>query len=82
VHGAVRADNDAIFAVPAAGLNPVYRVDERVCAAIAGVVGVGALDVVVVAPFKELHEEGFDGLGAVNRGLGSNLQTAHLVSEE
>lgn len=54
VQGDVTGDDDGVAAVPARGLNPVDGVEEGVCAAVAGVDGVDALDVGVGA--EELHE--------------------------
>lgn len=76
VQGNIAADNDGVTAVPGGGLEPVDAVEDSVGTAVAGVDGVNALDVGVAGGSEELHQDGLDGLGLVQEGLGADLEAA------
>ena len=77
VNGNVTADNEGIAAVPAAALDPVDGVEEGRRAAVAGILGVDALDVVVASLLKEVHEDGLGSFGLVDDGLCANFKAAN-----
>lgn len=79
VKGNVSCDDDGVTAVPARGLDPVDRVEQGVCAAVAGVYRVDTLDVVVARLLKQLHQDRFHRLGLVQQRLGADLEAADCL---
>lgn len=79
VQGNVTANNDGISAIPSRGLEPVDAVENSVGATVASIDVVNTLNVGVSVRSQKLHQDGLDGLGLVQQGLGTDLQTANGV---
>ena len=77
VEGNITGNDDSVTAVPSGRLNPVDGVEESVGTTIASVDGVNTLEVGVVA--EKLHQNSLDGLGLVEDGLSTNLNTTDGV---
>ena len=77
VESDITGDNNGVTAVPGGGLDPVDGVEESVGTTVAGVDGIDTLDVGVLA--EKLHQDGLDGLGLVEKGLGTDLEAADRV---
>lgn len=77
VESNVSGDDNAVTAVPARGLDPVHRVEDGAGASVAGIDGVDALDVGVVA--EQLHEHRLDRLGLVQESLRADLKATNGV---
>lgn len=75
----VTSHDNGVTAVPRAALHPVDGVEESGGTAVAGVLAVNALDVVVSGGSKEVHEDSLDGLGLVNDGLGTDIETTNAA---
>ncbi len=75
LHGDVSREHDRIPTVPRAGLDPVNRVEYSGSRTIARVFRVHALNVGVAGLDEKVHEDGLDGLGLVDDGLRSDLNT-------
>ena len=73
----VSGHDDGVPPIPRGRLNPVEGVEDGVGAAVAGIDGVHALDIGVVA--EQLHKDGLDGLGLVEDGLRAHLEAANAV---
>lgn len=77
VQSNVTANDDGITAVPGGGLEPVDAVEDGIGTTVAGVDGVDTLNVGVAVGGEQLHQDGLDGLGLVQEGLGADLETAN-----
>lgn len=75
VEGNVTGNDDGVSAVPRSTLNPVDSVEQGVGSSVAGVDVVHTLNVAVLA--KELHEHRLDGLGLVQKGFSTNLDSTN-----
>lgn len=73
----VASHHNGVPAVPRRGLDPVYAVEECICAAVAGVYRVHTLNVVVAGLLEQLHQDGLDRLGLVEERLGADLKAAN-----
>jgi hypothetical protein len=77
VQGNITGDDDGITTIPGGGLNPVDAVEHGVGTAVAGVDVVDTLDVGVSVGSEQLHEDGLDGLGLIQKGLSADLESAN-----
>lgn len=77
VQGDVASNYDCVPSIPGGGLEPVECVEKRIGATVAGVDGIHTFNVGVSRLFEELHENRLDGLGLVQKGLSTNLQTTN-----
>jgi hypothetical protein len=77
VQGNITADHNGITTIPGGGLEPVDAVEDGVGATVAGVDVVDTLNVGVSVRSEKLHENGLDGLGLVQQGLGANLESSN-----
>ena len=77
IQGNISSDDKAVPSVPARGLDPIDSVEDGIGTTIAGIDSVDTLDVGVVA--EQLHDHRLDGLGLVQKGLGTDLETANGV---
>jgi len=73
----VASHHNRVAAVPGGGLDPVDAVEQRVGAAVACIDRVHALDVVVAAFVKQLHQDRLDRLRLVEQRLGADLEAAN-----
>jgi hypothetical protein len=69
----VTSDDNGVTTVPRARLDPVDSVEKGGGSSVASVLRVDTLDVRVAG--EEVHEDGLDGLGLVDQGLGSDVET-------
>jgi len=74
VDGNVTSHDKSVASIPRGALDPVDGVEECGRSTVAGILGVDALNVGVVA--KEVHEDSLDRLGLVDQGLGADVDTA------
>ena len=75
----ITAHDDGVSSVPRLALDPVDTVEESSGGTVTSVLVVDTLDIVVAGRGEEVHEEGLGGLGFVNQGLGSDIQTTNRV---
>ena len=75
----VASDNDGVTAIPSRRLNPVDGVEQSVGAAIARVHCVNTLNVVVAALLEQLHEDGLDRFGLVEKGLSTDFKATDAL---
>lgn len=77
VESNITGNNDSIATVPSGRLNPVDGVENSVGTTVASIDSVDTLDVGVVA--KKLHKNTLDGLGLVEKSLGTDLEVTNRV---
>lgn len=77
VESNITGNNDSIATVPSGRLNPVDGVENSVGTTVASVDSVDTLDVGVVA--EKLHKNTLDGLGLVEKSLGTDLEVTNRV---
>lgn len=77
VEGDITSDDNGVTAVPGGGLDPVDGVEESVGTTVAGVDSINTLNVGVLA--EKLHQDRLDGLGLVEKSLGTDLEAADGV---
>lgn len=74
IDGNITSNDKSVTAIPRGRLDPVDGVEQSRGSTVAGVFGVDALDVGVVA--KEVHQDSLDRLGLVDQGLGADVDAA------
>jgi hypothetical protein len=79
VQSDVASNHDGITAIPGRRLDPIDAVENSIGASVAGIDGIDALDVVVTRLLEQLHQDGLDGFGLVEQGLGSDFQAADCL---
>ena len=75
VNGDITAHDNRVSSVPRLALDPVDAVEERGGGAVTGVLVVDTFNVVVAVLGEEVHEQGLGGLGLVDQGLGSDIES-------
>lgn len=75
VDGDITGEDDGVSSVPGFRLDPVDGVEEGGGGAVACVLGIDTLDISVSGFGEEVHQNSLDGLGLVDDGLGSDVET-------
>jgi len=78
----IRADHDAICALPAITLDPIDSAEKRIGATITRIKGVSSLDIVMIIGFKARHEERLCRLPAIDGAFGSHFEPPYLPERE
>lgn len=75
VNGDITGEDDGVSSVPRFRLNPVDGVEEGGGGTVACVLGVDTLDIGVSGFGEEVHQDSLDGLGLVDDGLCTDIET-------